>query len=68
MSDYGCLTVADVCKRLQVSRATVMKLIKRHDFDGVAFRMSGEWRFDHEPFERWIQYQKAAVITTGKVA
>jgi excisionase family DNA binding protein len=45
------LTVKEVSNYLHVSRATIFRLVKRHELP--AFKIGYDWRFNVEQIDRW---------------
>jgi len=45
------LTVKEVANYLHVSRATIFRLVKRHELP--AFKIGYDWRFNVEEIDRW---------------
>ena len=45
------LTVKEVANYLHVSRATIFRLVKRHELP--AFKIGYDWRFNVEQIDRW---------------
>jgi excisionase family DNA binding protein len=45
------LTVKEVANYLHVSRATIFRLLKRHELP--AFKIGYDWRFNVEQIDRW---------------
>ena len=50
---FKVLTVPEVCEYLRVSRVTVYRMLRRRDLP--AFRIAGNWRFNVEDLERWME-------------
>src|ERR1700737_924453 len=50
------LTVKEVANYLQVSRATVLRLLKRDQLP--AFKIGSDWRFNVEQIDRWRAEQE----------
>lgn len=55
-----CLTTGEVMKRLHISHATVLRMVRGGKFDGVVFRPAGlnEFRFDADALEARIMEWK----------
>jgi excisionase family DNA binding protein len=53
---HRILTVKEVANYLQVSRATVLRLLKRDQLP--AFKIGSDWRFNVEQIDRWRAEQE----------
>jgi len=53
------LTTAEVAERLGLNARTILAMVARGDFDGVAFRLSGRTlRFDEAKLGAWIESRR----------
>jgi len=52
------LTIPEVSEYLRVSRQTIYRMLRRGDIP--AFRIGGDWRFNIEDLERWIEKESQA--------
>ena len=52
MQDHRFLTLGEVARWLNVSGATVQRLVQSEQLPGQ--RVAGQWRFDPEAVEDWL--------------
>lgn len=53
MADKRCYTVRDLQEMLEVSRATVYKLLRRKEFRWIQLE-GGEYRISKNSFDEWL--------------
>jgi excisionase family DNA binding protein len=58
------MTVHQVCTFLQISPATLYRLLQHHQFP--AFKLGSDWRFNVEQVEQWARDQERALTAQRK--
>lgn len=65
MSRLKTLTTAEVGETLGLHPRTILAMVARGEFDGIAFRFSKRLRFDAEKLDAWIEARRVGGEAAG---